>query len=360
MTSRKIIHLDLDAFYCAVEAKLNPELAGKAYAVGGRPEQRGVVASCSYPARKKGVRSAMPMGRALRLCPELVVVPGSFREYSAESKEVMAILRDFTPMVEQLSIDEAFLDVSDLPDDAEVIAVQIQSRIRTETGLPCSLGVATNKLVAKIANDVGKSRFEGVGPPNAITVVKPGHEAQFLAPLRARALWGIGPKTEEKLNAIDIQTIGDLAEADPETLKERFGKHGADMAQRARGIDHAAIVTEREAKSFSQEVTFSKDVGAEDVLKEQVNKQSDRVARTLQGRSLLAQTVRIKIRWSDFTTLTRQLTLLHPTDQEARIAEVAWELVLKVWSPGRPVRLIGVGVSGLVDEPAQLPLWEDL
>ena len=210
-TPRKILHLDLDAFFCAVEELRDPTLKQKPFAVGGSPEGRGVVASCSYAARQFGVRSAMPMSEAVRCCPNLIIVGNARGEYSRMSGRVMAYLHDMSPLVEQISIDEAFLDVSDLPDEAEILARRLQSTICTELDLPCSLGVATNKLVAKIANDVGKVRVRSGDYPNAITVVPPGEEAAFLAPLPVRALWGVGPKTAERLAAWGMNTIGDIA-----------------------------------------------------------------------------------------------------------------------------------------------------
>lgn len=358
MQQRKILHLDLDAFFCAVEEKDNPQLRGLPFAVGGRPEERGVVASCSYAARAKGVRSAMPMGQALRLCPELEIVSGHFSRYRDESRKVMAILRETTDLVEQLSIDEAFLDVSARPEAPETIARAIQQRILAETGLPSSLGVASNKLVAKIANDHGKSRFHGDGAPNAITVVAPGEETAFLAPLPVRSLWGIGPKTDERLKEMGIRTIGELAAAGPALLAERFGKHGADMVRRAQGIDPSPIVIEREVKSISQEITFSRDVRDEPKLRAEVRKQAERVAGSLRRNGLSAATIRIKLRWPDFTTLTRQITLAAPTDEPLVIDETAWSLVLRVWKPGKAVRLIGVGASGLGSGPEQLRLFD--
>lgn len=336
----------------------DPALRGKPFAVGGRPDERGVVASCSYAARAKGVRSAMPMGRALRLCPELIIVGGHYSRYSEESKKVMAILREFTELVEQLSIDEAFLDVSESGETAAAIAARIQERIRSETGLPASLGVAANKLVAKIASDHGKGLFKGEGAPNAITVVPPGEEAAFLASMPVRALWGIGPVTDQRLGEMGIRTIGDLAQAEPAALAEQFGKHGADMARRARGVDDSPIVTERELKSISQEITFSRDVRDEDRLRAEIRDQSGRVAGSLRSSGLTAATIKIKLRWPDFTTLTRQQTLPSATDDPAVIDQTAWSLFLKVWNPGKAVRLIGVGVSGLGSGPEQLPLFD--
>lgn len=355
---RAILHLDLDAFYCAVEEKNDPTLRGKPFAVGGRPESRGVVASCSYAARKVGVRSAMPMSQALRLCPELIVIPGNFRAYRSHSRAVMECLRGVTDLVEQISIDEAFLDVTGLQESPQDIARRLQAQILEELNLPCSLGVAANKLVAKIASDFGKAQFSGEGPPNALTVVAPGTEAAFLSPLPVRALWGIGPKTEERLNELGIQTIGDLARADPAVLTERFGKHGEEMTARAHGIDHSPLVTEREAKSFSQETTFARDVRDIRTLKLQVWRQANDVSTALRRRELTASTIKIKVRWPDFTTLTRQMTITQPTDEPEVIGRIAWKLISRIWKPGKPVRLIGVGVSGLGQPSRQLELWD--
>ena len=248
---RQIIHLDLDAFYCAVEEQLDPSLQGLPFAVGGRPDQRGVVSSCSYAARAQGVRSAMPMARALHLCPQLKIVSPHYKTYHESSRKVMSRVRSVTDLVEQISVDEAFIEVTDLPEDAESIGRELQAEIRDNLELPNSLGIATNKLVAKIANDVGKAAKRSGSPPNALTVVPPGQEAQFLAPLPVEMLWGVGPKTAEKLALMDIQTIGDLAEISDYGLSKRFGKIGWDLAKRAKGIDNRAIVTEREAKSIS-------------------------------------------------------------------------------------------------------------
>jgi DNA polymerase-4 len=358
MTERTILHLDLDAFFCAVEEQRYPALRGRAFAVGGRPEQRGVVASCSYAARAFGVRSAMPMGQAVRLCPELEIVPNRHGDYRKVSRQVMALLRAVTPLVEPISIDEAFLDVSALDRPGVEVARQLQKRIRDKLGLPCSLGVATNKLVAKIATDVGKAGATGGGPPNAIQVVPPGQEAAFLAPLPARALWGVGPKTAERLAALGMRTIGDIARWPPDDLIRRFGRHGADLARRAQGIDTRPIVTERETKSISREVTFARDVRDRDELVGSLERFAASLSKTLRRKHLLGRTVKIKLRWADFTTLTRQSTLGQPTDQAAALYEAGVRLFEENWPEGRPVRLIGLGVSNLT-EKRQLGLWDD-
>ncbi|GAB4481380.1 MAG: DNA polymerase IV [Anaerolineae bacterium] len=354
---RKILHLDLDAFFCAVEEQHTPSLRGRPFAVGGRPNERGVVASCSYPARAFGVRSAMPMARAVRLCPDLIIVPARHGEYGRVSRRVMAILHDLTPDVEQVSIDEAFLDVTMRPERAAALARDLQRRINEELGLPCSLGVATSKLIAKIANNVGKAGARGGGPPNAITVVLPGQEAAFLAPLPVRELWGVGPRTAERLAAMGIHTIGEIAAAPPDLLIRAFGRHGADLHRRAQGIDERPVETEHEQKSVSKETTFVHDVADEAELKRTLRRLSDGVGRSLRRAGLKGTTVKVKLRWADFTTLTRQVTLGHPVDTDDAIYAAAEALFMRNWPRGRPVRLIGVGVSGF-DAGVQLGLWD--
>jgi DNA polymerase-4 len=360
-TQRTIIHLDLDAFFCAVEEQRDPALRGLPFAVGGTPERRGVVASCSYPARAFGVRSAMPMARAVTLCPDLVVVSPHFADYRAASVQVMERLHALTPLVEQLSIDEAFLDVSDLAPSGDVLARQLQTTIADELGLPCSLGVATNKLVAKIANGVGKrqAHTEGTGYPNALCVVPPGEEAAFLAPLPAATLWGVGPKTAERLAALGIHTIGDLAASPEDDLVQRFGKHGADLARHARGIDERPVMTSRERKSISKEQTFARDVRDAARLRQTIREQAAAVAAALQRKQVRGTTVKLKLRWADLTTLTRQATLPRATDEAAPIAAAALRLLDQAWDGQRAVRLVGVGVSGFGERYVQLPLWED-
>lgn len=360
---RRIIHLDLDAFYCAVEELRDPSLVGKPFAVGGRPDQRGVVASCSYPARRFGVRSAMPMSRALRLCPELVVISGRHAEYSAVSRQVMAILRETSALLEQISIDEAFLDVSENPESLEALCHGLQSAIRSQLGLPCSLGAASNKLVAKIATDVGKARGRDAGrhpdqPPCAITLVPAGEEAQFLALLPVHLLWGVGPKTAERLDALGIHTIGELAACSEIELAQKFGKHGFELVRHARGIDDRPVITYSEPKSISQETTFAQDVRNLATLLKTLDEQAEAVARSLQKQGVTGSTVKIKLRWPDFTTLTRQKSLKTPADDAGAISAAAHELFLKEWREGQAVRLIGVGVSGLQGKARQLSLWD--
>lgn len=357
LATRAILHLDLDAFFCAVEEQHNPALRGRPFAVGGRPEERGVVASCSYAARAFGVRSAMPMGRALRLCPGLIVVPGRHGAYGEVSRKVMARLHALTPLVEQISIDEAYLDVTELGGDPEAIARALQATIREELGLPCSLGVATNKLVAKIANNVGKAAARGGGSPNAITVVAAGEEAAFLAPLPCSELWGVGPRTAERLAALGIHTSGQLTTWPEARLIHEFGKHGAELYRKARGRDESPIVTQRERKSVSQETTFVRDMADGDLLRSTLFGQAREVALALKRKQLVATTVKLKLRWADFTTITRQARLETPTDAHQAIFQAAMLLLAKAWD-GKPVRLVGVGVSGLVASLQQESLFD--
>jgi len=356
--SRKILHLDLDAFFCAVEEIRDPALRGRAFAVGGRPEERGVVSSCSYPARQRGVHSAMPMARALQLCPGLIVVPGRHGAYEEMSRQVMAHLDDLSRLVEQLSIDEAFVDVSDLRAPGETIARELQSVILRQLALPCSLGVAGNKLVAKIANTVGKARVRTGQPPMAITIVPPGEEAAFLAPLPVSALWGVGPKTEEQLVALGLRTIGDLARQSPTEMARRFGKMGPELVERAQGRDDRPVTPEHEMKSLSGEVTFAQDERDAATLRRVLSGLSEDAGRRLRQAGLFGNTVKIKLRWSDFTTITRQVTLPRSTNQDNEIYDAACDLLAQAWPRGKPVRLIGVGVSGLGPPAQQLGLWE--
>jgi len=354
-----MLHLDLDAFFCAVEELRDPSLRGAAFAVGNHPDYRGVVASCSYPARAYGVRSAMPMSQALRRCPHLRVVQSSFKAYGDYSRQVMDRCRNLTPLVEQLSIDEAFLDVTGMHNPADELAHMLQAEINTALQLPVSLGVATNKLVAKIANNIGKARAGKDAPPNTITVIPPGTESNFLAPLPVRELWGVGPATAEKLHRMGVQTIGDIADANPAQLQRLFGKHGDSMHRRAQGIDERPIVTERETKSVSKETTFSRDERDPAVLIKTLRKLADQVGARLRDKELSGRTVVIKLRWSDFTTITRQSTLSEPTNHDDDIYAAALTLLEQYWPRGRPVRLLGVGVSGLTAPRQQLSLWDD-
>jgi DNA polymerase-4 len=369
-TTRTILHLDLDAFFCAVEELHDPSLRGKPFAVGGRPDQRGVVASCSYPARQRGVRSAMPTARALRICPELRMLPSRHGVYHQHSEKVMGILRQLTRQFEQISIDEAFVDISDLlaphsgsahPDELQLaykLAQSLQARIYADLNLPCSIGIASNKLVAKIATDIGKASAHSSGAPMAITIVPAGDEAAFLAPLPVETLWGVGPKTAERLEEIGVLTIGELAHKPPAELIRLFGKNGLELSQHARGSDDRPIITFHEPKSISQETTFSRDLQDRQNLLNTLQEQSQQVSQRLKSAQRFGATVKIKVRWPDFTSLTRQITLSQPTQEAEQIYQAAVILFDQVWSAGRAVRLLGVGVSNLTPSVRQLSLFE--
>ncbi|MBT3603132.1 MAG: DNA polymerase IV [Candidatus Latescibacteria bacterium] len=355
---RKILHFDLDAFYCAVEELRDPSLRGKAFAVGARPEERGVVASCSYAARAFGVHSAMPMSQAIRLCPKLIIVPRQHGAYEKASGQVMEHLYALTPLVERVSIDEAFLDMTGDKESAEGIALRLQDTIQSELGLSCSLGVATNKLVAKIANDVGKAEVQSNNSPHAVKVVPPGTEADFFAPLPIRSLWGVGPKTAERLASLGVRTIGHLARMTEEDLVRRFGKHGRELSYYAKGIDNDPIETVRETQSVSKETTFSKDVREFDVLDGTLLYLSEGIGRELRVEGLTCRTLSLKFRYPDFTTVTRQMTLSDATDLDYVIYENALRLFKQIWRSGQSVRLLGVSASKLNAGGEQLSLWD--
>ncbi len=356
---RTILHLDLDAFYCSVEEIQDSSLRAKPFAVGGRPNERGVVASCSYAARALGIRSAMPMSRALQLCRQLIIVPGRHRLYGEYSEKVMSKLRDLTPLVEQISIDEAFLDISEIRQAPARLALDLQTGIKNELHLPSSIGIASNKLVAKIATEVGKKSSKKKNePPSGLTIVPAGDEAKFLAPLPADMLWGVGPKTFTRLTELGIHTIGDIANWPEKELASLFGENGRDLWRHAHGIDNRPIVTEYETKSISQETTFNVDVRDDKTLEKTLREQSKDVARQLRKNDLAGKTVKLKIRWPDFTTLTRQVTLPTSTDNEDEILRSAVKLMKTVRKPNQAVRLIGVGVSGIGAPVRQLSLWD--
>ena len=331
-----ILHLDMDAFYVNVHILDQPDDAGLPLAIGGKPNQRGVVASASYEARKVGVRSAMPMSTAVRLCPSLKIASANWDRIHSCSKQVMAILAQFGP-VEQMSVDEAYVDLSawENPDEK---AVEIKTAVKAKTHLPCSVGLASSKLVAKVASDHDK--------PEGCTVVPPGEEAAFLAPLPTRAIWGIGPRTAEKLGKLHIHTCQQLASADLGLLQGAFGSQAVALRERARGVDGRSVEPDRGlAKSISQEWTFNQDVNDPNMLRTQLRQMASQVAHSLQKRQLVAHTVTVKFRWADFTTFTRQRSLDAGLDNAETIYAVAEAIWLEHWPPGQKMRLIGVGVS---------------
>jgi DNA polymerase IV len=347
-----ILHVDLDAFFAAVEQRDRPELRGRPVVVGmGGAADRGVVSAASYEARAYGVHSAMPLRTAAALCPQAVFVPADGRKYARVSREVMAILRRYTPRVEPVSIDEAFLDVAgseELFGPPEAIARAIRSAIRSETALTASVGVASTKLVAKIASDLHK--------PDGLVVVPAGSEPQFLAPLPISRLWGVGARTRLALADFGVATIGDLARVPEDALVRRFGRNGATLVARARGIDPSPVSDGADAKSVSHEHTFPVDTSDWETLERTLLALSDGVAGRLRAGGVRAGTVGVKIRDSGFSTISRQRTLPEPTD----LTETIWRTAAALARPevrGVRIRLLGVSASNLTDRE-QLGLFE--
>jgi DNA polymerase-4 len=356
--ARTIFHADLDAFYASVEQLDNPELRGKPVVVGGPPESRGVVAAASYEAREFGIRSAMPMSQAVRRCTTLVRVPPRFDRYGELSREVMAIFRSLTPLIEPLSLDEAFLDVTNRIDGGwavEPLARHLKKRVRDDTGLVLSIGAGTNKSIAKVASDMGK--------PDGLVIVKPGREASFLAPLPARLLWGVGPKAEAKLRSAGLRTIGDVAEADAAVLERLVGSRGVQLGELSRGIDERPVVAEQARKSIGAETTFPQDLPDGPQLRSALHTLSARVAERAQRDGKTPRTVVLKLRYADFRTITRQTTLAAPSNDGQVIANVVGGLLDSIVSPGDEFRLIGVSCTQFVEPEATedgaiaLPLW---
>ena len=342
---RYIIHADLDAFYAAVEALDNPELRGFPVLVGGRPDGRGVVATASYEARKFGVHSAMPMATAVRQCPEGIVVRPRFDRYREVSAQVMAIFRDVTEVIQPVSLDEAYLDVTAAAERRSpiAIAIDIKERIAGEIGLTISVGLGTGKCVAKIASDLQK--------PDGLVVVPVGQEAQFLAPLPVGKLVGVGPKSAARLNADGVHTIAELANMSDAWFDRQFGRRGASIRDHARGIDHDPVQTTREAKSISSETTFPEDLADPSELRAVVERLSGSVAGSLAQKGRAGRTITTKIRLSDYSTFTRQTTLTSPVNDADTITATAWTLLERELTPGRSFRLLGVGVSGFAAAP---------
>jgi DNA polymerase-4 len=349
---RTILHVDLDAFFAAVEQRDHPELRGRPVVVGvGGTNDRGVVSAASYEARRFGVHSALPIRTAKRLCPDCVFVPVRGQVYAAVSREVMAILRRFTPQVEPISIDEAFMDVTGslaLFGDGATIAGRIKAAIRQELELTASVGVATTKLVAKIASDLRK--------PDGLVVVAPGDEARFLAPLPISRLWGVGPSTAAALRDFNVVTIGDLQGLERAALARRLGHHGASLVDRAHGLDPDPVDDPSGAKSIGHEHTFDEDTADRDVIERTLLAMAEGVSARLRDSGAKAGTVTVKIRDSSFNTITRQRRLIEPTD----LTEPIWRAALELARPelrGRRIRLVGVTASGL-GERDQLSLFD--
>jgi nucleotidyltransferase/DNA polymerase involved in DNA repair len=355
---RTILHLDMDAFFAAVEQRDRPELRGRPVIVGADPRGgrgRGVVSTASYEARRFGVGSAMPISTAWRLCPQGVYLPPDIEKYAAESVRVMEILRRVTDVVEPVSIDEAFLDVTASAravGDGPTIARRLKDAIRAEVRLTASVGVATSKLVAKIASDMQK--------PDGLVVVPPGGEAAFLAPLAVRRLWGVGPKMEEQLARLGVVTIGDLAALDAARLARRLGTHGHDLQRLARGEDDRPVAAETAgAKSLGQEHTYGRDTSDPARLRATLLDLADAVAARLRVHGLRARTVTLKYRDERFRTTTHARTLREATDSGGTLFEVARSLFADVHRAGQRVRLLGIYTSHFGDERPQRGLFDE-
>jgi DNA polymerase IV len=347
VSGRTILHVDLDAFYASVEVLDNPALRGKPVLVGGTGP-RGVVAAASYEARRFGCHSAMPMGRARRLCPQAVVLPPRFDVYEAKSKAVHEVFAAFTPVIEPIALDEAFLDVSGasrlLGTGAEIGAA-IRARILAEVGLTASVGVAANKLLAKLASDDAK--------PDGMLVVEPGSELAFLHPHPVGRLWGVGPATLGRLERFGVETIGHLAALPEATLIDALGRaHGHQLHELACGNDERPVEPGRETKSIGQEETFPRDVADREALRREILRMAERVGTRLRDHGLAGRTVTLKVRFPDFRTITRSATLPEPFSVSAEITRLALGLLEKVDTAGG-IRLLGVTVSNLTMGVAQ-------
>jgi DNA polymerase-4 len=353
MAGRIIIHVDMDAFYAAVEQRDRPELRGKPVIVGGTPEGRGVVSAASYEAREFGVHSAMPAARARRACPHGVFLPVDMGKYRAVSEQVMAILGRHSERIEQISIDEAFLDVSGRAGEfgeGEEIARRIKRQIRRDLRLTASVGVGPNKFLAKLGSDHRK--------PDGLVVVRPGEAEAFLSPLPVGKLWGVGPKTAQRLEKHGLRTVGELAAAPIERLRSLLGAWGDVAHELARGIDERPVEPVREAKSVSAEETYPKDLHDAAEMERALGRLSREVAERVRGEGVRARSVAIKVRFGDFRTITRQTRLGEATEGAEAIRRAACRLLGKVEGLEKGVRLLGVRASALEREAAQLSLFD--
>ena len=343
-----ILHIDMDAFYAAIELRDNPKLVGKPVVVGGSPKGRGVISAASYEARKSGIHSAMSSSQALRLCADLVFVKPRMNQYATISKQIRDVFFEFTSLVEPIAFDEAFLDVSGckrLFGDAVSIAKQIKERIRSTTGLVASAGVAPNKFLAKVASDLEK--------PDGLTVVDPDNIQQFLDPLPIKRIWGIGKVTEQKFHALGVRTVGDLRNLTERSMRSQFGVNSQHFWNLARGIDSRSVVPDRHAKSISHETTFATDIYEIETLHAWILELTDQVARRLRRYEIQGRTVNLKIRYSDFRTLSRASSLPAPTNLSNELSDVAADVLVRALAPDGQklapsgIRLLGMGVSNL-------------
>jgi DNA polymerase-4 len=353
--SRRIMHIDLDAFFVSVEQVSNPELKGKPVVVGGKPEGRGVVAAASYEAREFGLHSGMPLATASRLCPQAIFIQGSFPKYREASAKFMTILADFSPYLEPMGLDEAYLDVTgfeSLHGSIGQMAAKIKKRVRQELGINASIGIANSKVVAKVASEMSK--------PDGLLEVAEGEEAAFLAPLPIARLPGIGKKTEPKLKSLGITTIGKLSATPLKALKSHFGASGELLKGFASGIDDREVEPPTAAKSTSRETTFERDTKDSKLLESTLRYLGERVGADLRGKGKRARCVTLKLRYGDFTTITRRQTLSQSTDSDQVIFETGRQLMKQALAgEKRPLRLIGIGVSRLVEAGRQLEMMDN-
>ena len=349
---RAVLHVDMDAFFASVEQLDHPEWRGLPVVVGGSVDSRGVIAAASYEARRYGVRSAMPSAVAKRLLPpEAIWTRGSFERYGEMSAAVFAIFESFTPEVQGASIDEAYLGLTPGVDRVDPVAVAAAIQAAVDAmGLSCSIGVATNKTVAKIASDRDK--------PHGITVVRAGREAEFLAPLPVRLMPGVGPATASRLVSLGIKTLGELAALDDDTARQVLGSHGPATVRRASGVDERPVREREAVKSVSNERTFATDLRDRAEVREVVAGLAEHVAGRLRRKGLKGRTVHLKVRFSDFSTRTSQVTLEEPTDACEPVQSAVRSLLDAAWAPGVGVRLLGVGVSGFGAVPRQMTLLD--
>ena len=346
---RRILHIDMDAFFSSVEQKRRPELIGKPVVIGGDgdPTKRGVVSTASYEARKFGIHSAMPLRTAHHLCPGAIFLPVDYEEYSRISRKFKTVLREITPIMEDVGIDEAFLDISSVEKASDEIALEIKRRIREETGLNCSIGIAPNRLLAKIASDLEK--------PDGLTIITEADIEKRIWPLPARKLQGVGPKTEAYLKEMGIRTIGELASLPLERLIEEFGQsYGSYLCEASRGIDESELVTHWDPKSISKETTFQRDIDNWQLIAKNLAELTRDVLAGMKEEGYRGRTVTVKVRFADFKTYTRAKTLLQFTESEAEIRRAAFDCLGRVELKKR-VRLIGVRISHLEKVEKETP-----
>ncbi len=350
---KKIIHIDMDAFYASIEQRDDISLKGKPVVVGGSPDKRSVVAAASYEARKYGIHSAMPVKRALTLCSSLKIVKPDFKKYTEASGILNLIFKDYTDLIEPVSLDESYLDVTSNKKNIEYateIAVEIKNRIKHELNLTASAGVAPNKFLAKIASEINK--------PDGLFVIKPQMVDNFVKTLEVKKIWGVGKVTAEKLHRMNVRTCGDLQRFTENELTEHFGKFGIMLYNFARGIDDRPIISDRETKSIAAEITFDEDYSDINILNKSFKEHSSRIAYRLKKENLKCRTISIKLKFEDFSQITRSITNGQYTDDEDVIYKTASDLLIKNYTGEKKVRLTGISASGFDEKEDQPSLFD--